>query len=100
MASCFKNPNKNYLSAKDYTIKKRRSIIFCDIRKKMLDKYSRGDNTPGGSNDACVDENGVFTKYKNHKIQLDMLAAFEDFRTDLLTTVQGQIFKDYFCPPY
>ena len=100
MASCFKNPNKKYLSAKDYTIKKRRNIIFCDLREKMLDKISRGDNTPGGSNDACIDENGVFTKYKNHKIQLDMLAAFEDFRSDLLTTIPGQIFKDYFCSPY
>ena len=29
-----------------------------------------------------------------------MLAAFEDFRTDLLTTVQGQLFKDHFCAPY
>ena len=43
MASCFTNPNKKKLSAKDYIIKKRRSIIFCDIREKMLDKYSRGD---------------------------------------------------------
>ena len=90
MASCFTNPNKKKLSAKDYIIKKRRSIIFCDIREKMLDKYSRGDFTNGGSNDACVDKDGIFTKYKNHKIQLDMLAAFEDFRTDLITTC----FKD------
>tara|TARA_B100000927_G_scaffold290046_1_gene287923 strand:+ start:34 stop:735 length:702 start_codon:yes stop_codon:yes gene_type:complete len=101
MASCFKNPNKKKLSAKDYIIKKRRSIIFCDIREKMLDNYSRGDFVNGGgNNDACVDKDGVFTKYKNHKIQLDMLAAFEDFRNDLLTTVQGQIFKDHFCAPY
>ena len=51
----------------------------------MLDKYSRGEfRTGGGSNDACVDKDGIFTKYKNHKIQLDMLAAFEDFRTDLM----------------
>ena len=29
-----------------------------------------------------------------------MLRAFEDFRTDLLKAVQGQLFKDHFCPPY
>ena len=28
MASCFKNPNKKNLSAKDYTIKKRRKLFF------------------------------------------------------------------------
>ena len=28
MASCFKNPSKTNLSAKDYTIKKRRNVAF------------------------------------------------------------------------
>ena len=35
MTSCFKNPNKKYLSAKDYTIKKRRKTIFCNLRNNF-----------------------------------------------------------------
>lgn len=100
MASCFKNPNKRNLSAKDYTIKKRRNTIFCDLRQKSLLNSQIGDRRNAGNNEACVDKNGIFIKYKDNKAQLDMIRAYEDFRTDLLKSVQGQLFKENFCPPY
>lgn len=102
MANCFKNPNKNYLSAKDYIIKKKRSTLFCDVRNKMLKKLENEDFAATGthSNIACVDNNGIFVKYNNHESQLDMLSAYEDFRNDLLQLFQGQIFKSRFCAPY
>ena len=53
-----------------------------------------------GSNIGCVDSNGIFVKYNNNESQLDMLRAYEDFRTDLLQAVQGQLFKDHFYSPY
>ena len=90
MASCFKNPNKRNLSAKDYTIKKRRNTIFCDLRQKSLLNFEIGDKRNTGNNEACIDKNGIFIKYKNNKAQLDMIRAYEDFRTDLLKSVQGQ----------
>ena len=100
MASCFTNPNKKKLSAKDYIIKRRRSAIFCEIRNRMLVKANNEDFTPTGNNIGCVNGNGIFTKFNNHESQLDMLSAFEDFRTDLLKLVQGQKFGAKFCPPY
>ena len=100
MASCFKNPNKTNLSAKDYTIKKRRTTLFCDLRQKALLNARKGLVINTGNNEGCVDKDGIFIKFKDHKAQLDMLRAFEDFRTDLLKAVQGQLFKDHFCPPY
>ena len=102
MASCFKNPNKKNLSAKDYTIKKRRNTLFCNLRQNALDNIESG-MVPliiTGGNEACVDKNGKFFKYRDKKSQIDMLAAFKDFRKDLLDTVRGQLFKDHFCPPY
>ena len=101
MASCFTNPNKKKLSAKEYTIKKRRKTIFCDLRVKALKNINDGVNQNAvGNNEGCIDRNGIFFKYKDHKAQIDMLRAFEDFRTDLLKAVYGQRFKDHFCPPY
>lgn len=102
MANCFKNPNKKYLSAKDYTIKKRRKTLFCNLRQNALNNINSGmvPLVTIGSNEACIDKNGIFFKYKNHKSQIDMLAAFEDFRTDLYQHVQGQLFKEKFCAPY
>ena len=100
MASCFKNPNKTNLSAKDYTIKKRRTTLFCDLRQKALLNASKGLVINTGNNEGCVDKDGIFIKFKDHKAQLDMIRAFEDFRSDLLKSVQGQLFKDHFCPPY
>ena len=100
MASCFTNPNKKKLSAKEYTIKKRRKTIFCDLRVKALQNITSGVRQNAGNNEGCVDKDGIFFKYKDHKAQIDMLRAFEDFRTDLLRAVQGQLFKDHFCSPY
>ncbi len=102
MASCFKKPNEKYLSAKDYTIKKRRTTLFCNLRQNALNNINQGlvPLVTLGNNEACIDKNGIFFKYRDHKSQLDMLAAFEDFRTDLLEAVQGQLFNDNFCPPY
>ncbi len=102
MANCFKNPNKKYLSAKDYTIKKRRKTLFCNLRKNALNNINSGivPLVTIGNNEACVDKDGIFFKYRNHKSQIDMLAAFEDFRTDLYQSVQGQLFKEKFCAPY
>ena len=40
------------------------------------------------------------SKYNNHQTGLDMLAAFEDFRKDLIQNIQGQIFNDNFLNPY
>ena len=100
MASCFKNPNKTNLSAKDYTIKKRRTTLFCDLREKALVNAKKGLVINTGTNEGCVDKDGIFIKFKDHKAQLDMIRAFEDFRSDLLKAVQGQLFKDHFCPPY
>lgn len=100
MASCFKNPNKTNLSAKDYTIKKRRTTLFCDLRQKALLNAKKGLVINTGNNEGCVDKDGIFIKFKDHKAQLDMIRAFEDFRVDLLKAVQGQLFKNHFCPPY
>lgn len=100
MASCFKNPNKKNLSAKDYTIKKRRSTLFCNLRKNAIDNIINGKIINSGNNEACVDYQGIFFKYKNNTAQLDMLRAFEDFRIDLLKAVKGQTFTNHFCPPY
>lgn len=100
MASCFKNPNKKNLSAKDYTIKKRRNTIFCDLRQNFV-KDSKNDLfKKQGNNVVCLNEAGIMSKYNNHQTGLDMLAAFEDFRKDLIKNIQGQLFKDHFCPPY
>ncbi len=102
MASCFKNPNKKNLSAKDYTIKKRRKTIFCNLRQNALNNINSGmvPLITIGGNEACVDKDGIFFKYRNHKSQIDMLAAFEDFRTDLYQAIQGQLFLKNFCAPY
>ena len=103
MASCFKNPNKKNLSAKDYTIKKRRSTLFCNLRENALNNIHSGmvPLITIGNNEACVDKDGIFFKYRNHKSQIDMLRAFEDFREkDLIGDVSGQLFKNHFCPPY
>lgn len=100
MASCFKNPNKINLSAKDYTIKKRRTTLFCDLRQKALLNAKKGLVINTGTNEGCVDKNGIFIKFKDNQVQIDMLRAFEDFRSDLLKAVQGQLFKNHFCPPY
>ena len=100
MASCFKNPNKKNLSAKDYTIKKRRSTLFCNLRKNAIDNINDGKIINSGNNEACVDYQGIFFKYKNHTAQLDMLRAFEDFRTDLYQVIQGQLFLKNLCAPY
>jgi len=100
MSSCFKNPEKKNLSAKDYIIKKRRKIIFCDLRENFL-KYSNQDIfKKQGNNVVCIDNNGIMNKYNNHETGLDMLAAFEDFRKDLRKNVRGQLFKEHFCAPY
>ena len=102
MASCFKNPNKKNLSAKDYTIKKRRKTLFCNLRQNALNNINSGmvPLITIGGNEACVDKDGIFFKYRNHKSQIDMLAAFEDFRTDLYQQIQGQLFLKNFCAPY
>lgn len=102
MASCFKNPNKKNLSAKDYTIKKRRSTLFCNLRENALNNIHSGmvPLITIGNNEACVDKDGIFFKYRNHKSQIDMLRAFEDFRTDLQQVVQGQLFLKQLCSPY
>lgn len=101
MSSCFKNPNKKNLSAKDYTIKKRRANMFCDLRKKLLKNIDASKPIGTQTNDACVNRMGEIIKYKNKNTQLDMLAAFKDFREkDLMKKVNGQIFKNHFCPPY
>uniref|UniRef100_A0A6C0KFI6 Uncharacterized protein n=1 Tax=viral metagenome TaxID=1070528 RepID=A0A6C0KFI6_9ZZZZ len=102
MASCFKNPNKKNLSAKDYTIKKRRKTLFCNLRQNALNNINSGmvPLITIGGNEACVDKDGIFFKYRNHKSQIDMLAAFEDFRTDLYQQIQGQLFLKKFCAPY
>jgi len=102
MASCFKNPNKKNLSAKDYTIKKRRKTLFCNLRQNALNNINSGmvPLITIGGNEPCVDKDGIFFKYRNHKSQIDMLAAFEDFRTDLYQQIQGQLFLKNFCAPY
>jgi len=101
MASCFTNPNKKKLSAKDYTIKKRRSTIFCDLRKIAIDNIKNEKNIISGNNEACVDYRGIFLKYKNKSTQLDMLAAYKDiFKEELTEDVSGQLFTNHFCSPY
>ena len=105
MTSCFKNPNKKYLSAKDYTIKKRRKTIFCNLRNNFKNDVDNSIFVKQGNNVVCLDNNGVMNKYNNHETGLDMLAAFEDFRDDLNKYdlnkyVTGQKFKNHFCPPY
>lgn len=100
MTSCFKNPNKKYLSAKDYTIKKRRKTIFCNLRNNFKSNVDNSVFVKQGNNVVCLDNNGVMNKYNNHETGLDMLAAFEDFRDDLNKYITGQIFKNHFCPPY
>ena len=100
MTSCFKNPNKKYLSAKDYTIKKRRKTIFCNLRNNFKSNVDNSVFVKQGNNVVCLDNNGVMNKYNNHETGLDMLAAFEDFRDDLNKHVTGQKFKNHFCPPY
>ena len=100
MASCFKNPNKKNLSAKDYTIKKRRNTVFCNLRRNFVDDVQNGVFRNQGNNVACLNEAGIMSKYNNHQTGLDMLAAFEDFRKDLIQNIQGQIFNDNFCAPY
>tara|TARA_B100000989_G_scaffold47079_2_gene30582 strand:- start:642 stop:1301 length:660 start_codon:yes stop_codon:yes gene_type:complete len=100
MTSCFKKPNKKYLSAKDYTIKKRRKTIFCNLRNNFKNNVDNSIFVKQGNNVVCLDNNGVMNKYNNHETGLDMLAAFEDFRDDLNKYVTGQIFKNHFCPPY
>ena len=96
MASCFKNPNKRNLSAKDYTIKKRRTTLFCDLREKALVNAKKGLVINTGTNEGCVDKDGIFIKFKDNQAQIDMLRAFEDFRSDLLKAVQGQLFTQVF----
>ena len=100
MTSCFKKPNKKYLSAKDYTIKKRRKTIFCNLRNNFKSNVDNSVFVKQGNNVVCLDNNGVMNKYNNHETGLDMLAAFEDFRDDLNKYVTGQIFKNHFCSPY
>ena len=100
MTSCFKKPNKKYLSAKDYTIKKRRKTIFCNLRNNFKNNVDNSIFVKQGNNVVCLDNNGVMNKYNNHETGLDMLAAFEDFRDDLNKYVTGQIFKNHFCSPY
>ena len=100
MASCFKNPNKKNLSAKDYTIKKRRNTIFCDLRQNFVKNAKNEVFKNQGNNVVCLNEAGIMSKYNNHETCLDMLAAFEDFRKDLIKSIQGQLFKDHFCAPY
>ena len=100
MASCFKNPNNKYLSAKDYTIKKRRTNLFCDLRNIALNNVENGILSNSANNEACIDKSGIFFKYRNNQLQLDMLAAYQNYRNDLVDRVQGQLFKQHFCPPY
>ena len=100
MASCFKNPNKKNLSAKDYTIKKRRNTVFCNLRQNFVNDVQNGVFRNQGNNVACLNNQGIMSKYNNHQTGLDMLAAFEDFRKDLIQNIQGQLFKEHFCAPY
>ena len=102
MASCFKNPSKTNLSAKDYTIKKRRNVAFRSVRDSYLTKLAESGNdfTKTGTNVACVNNQGQFTQFINREVKLDMLRAYEDCNSVLSQLVQGQLFLKSICSPY
>lgn len=105
MASCFKNPNKKNLSAKDYTIKKRRNVAFRSVRDSYLSKLaSSGSENPFkiGTNVACVNNKGQFTQFMNREVKLDMLRAYEDCNSVLSKLIPGQLFSksSNICSPY
>jgi len=102
MASCFKNPNKKNLSAKDYTIKKRRNVAFKSVRNSYLTKLAASGNnfTKTGTNVACVNNKGEFTQFMNREVKLDMLRAYEDCNSVLSQLIQGQLFLKSLCSPY
>ena len=102
MASCFKNPSKKNLSAKDYTIKKRRNVAFKSVRNSYLTKLAASgtDFTKIGTNVACVNNKGQFTQFMNREVKLDMLRAYEDCNNALSQLIQGQRFLKSICSPY
>lgn len=105
MASCFKNPSKKNLSAKDYTIKKRRNVAFRSVRDSYLSKLaSSGSEDPFkvGTNVACVNNKGQFTQFMNREVKLDMLRAYEDCNSVLSQLIPGQLFSksSNICSPY
>jgi len=93
MSRCFGTPLN--LSAKDYTYKKRNQEVFCDIRNKYKASWKAV-----GTNEACVNNNGIVVRYNSNSTMLNFDRAIENWNTDLRTNYTGQIYKETFCAPY
>lgn len=95
MSRCFGSSSK--LSAKEYTNKRRNINIFCDVRNKFI---ANGYKAIGTEN-ACVNDSGIFVKFNGQNDQLQIKKGYEfflsDTRQDLSKNYIGQQLKDHFC---
>ena len=99
MSRCFGTPSN--LSAKDYTNKRSRNEIFCDLRNKYRSTYVIYDVFSAiGNNTACVDNEGVITKYRSQSAMQEIAKAYQEWRVDISQSYVGQQYKNVFCPPY
>ena len=95
MSRCFGSSSK--LSAKEYTNKRKNINLFCDVRNKFI---ANGYKAIGTDN-ACVNDSGIFVKFNSQNDQLQIKKGYEyflsDTRQDLSQNYIGQQIKDHFC---
>jgi hypothetical protein len=95
MSRCFGSSSK--LSAKEYTNKRKNINLFCDVRNKFI---ANGYKAIGTDN-ACVNDSGIFVKFNSQNDQLQIKKGYEyflsDTRQDLSQNYIGQQTKDHFC---
>ena len=99
MSRCFASSSK--LSAKEYTNKKANFNMFCDLRGKFV---ANGFNATG-TNNACLNENGIIEKFNSQTDQLNIKKGYEQFLitarpNDISENYIGQQVKNFFCSPY
>ena len=99
MSRCFASSSK--LSAKEYTNKKANFNMFCDLRTKFIANGFKAT----GTNNACLNESGILSKFNSQTDQLNIKRGFEQFlsiyRPDASgNTYVGQQVKDFYCSPY
>ena len=98
MSRCFGSSSK--LSAKEYTYKRRNINIFCDLRNKFISNNFKAI----GTENACVNDSGIFVKFNSQNDQLHIKKGYEfflsDTRKDLSRNYIGQQTKKHFCPPF
>ena len=91
MSRCFGTPSN--LSAKDYIYKKRNLEVFCDIRNKYKSSWKAV-----GTNEACVNDSGIITRYQNNTTMLNFDNAISNWNPDLSQNYTGHQYKNTFCP--